>query len=613
MDAIRQLVLRILTKGKSGIVTTLPKKDLVDFNTMILAEKFMQNGVDPNALKNADQAFNILNQIDEANRVRKSGITKTESAKVFDLEGKEIPKGSKIMGGKAVDEDLPPPGSRGGKDDIAAPVQSREESLRDMTEAEIKREIEAQNKSTLEKMRERKRPDVYTLDDYDTTNMSEIQKQIIRLETRLGNLNPELPGFRERANVLIDEIEKLKGKMKNDPEKKADGGRIGLKEGLGSFTTNDPKEAAKEVIQRLIRIDDAKIPLDEKLSIALQGVDGVQLQGIMEILGGELSFGAGKKGSDKGIGFSFSKKFNEGGRVGLKGGSLKKFLERRNFLKTMVGNSPEAENARILQKILDEQKQFREYLKKNPPVKFPGPGDKEYDDYILRLNEIFAKDRLKSATGGRIGYKVGGIDKVRRAFLKMLGIGAGTTAALKSGILRLADTSIPKEVAKKVPINSSTLSEPPPYFFELADKIKKLGKPDKVTYQDRVEIHRYTGKNGDEYELVEDLTTGDMTITKDKMGVGAYGDKSFDTIQDRSVLEYRAGRMDVKDEGLETQKGFREADEYEEYTVEFDTDGTAAGADDLDEIIQKEIIEEAKGDAPSIKKAGGGIARMLGE
>ena len=60
--------------------------------------------------------------------------------------------------------------------------------------------------------------------------MSEVKKQIIKLETRLGNLNPELPGFRDRARVLIDEIEKLKGKMRDD---KADGGRIGLKIGTG--------------------------------------------------------------------------------------------------------------------------------------------------------------------------------------------------------------------------------------------------------------------------------------------------------------------------------------------------------------------------------------------
>ena len=100
-----------------------------------------------------------------------------------------------------------------------------------------------------------------------------------------------------------------------------------------------------------------------------------------------------------------------------------------------------------------------------------------------------------------------------------------------------------------------------------------------------------------------------MQITKDKMGVGTYGDKSFDTIEDRTVLEYKKGDADVD----ETTKAYKSADEYEEYKVEFDSDGTPADATDMDAIVQKEIIEEATGDAPSIKKAGGGIARMLGE
>ena len=132
MEAIRQLVLRILTKGKSGIVTTLPKKDLLDFNTMILAEKFMINGVDPNALKNVDQAENILKQIDKADKARASGITETQSAKVFDLKGRKIENTDNIMGGEELkfDSDLPPPGSRGGADDIAAPVQSSEETIK---------------------------------------------------------------------------------------------------------------------------------------------------------------------------------------------------------------------------------------------------------------------------------------------------------------------------------------------------------------------------------------------------------------------------------------------------------------------------------------------------
>jgi len=762
MEAIRQLVLRILTKGKSGIVTTLPKKDLLDFNTMILAEKFMINGVDPNTLKNANQAENILKQIDEADKARASGITETQSAKVFDLEGREIPKGSQIMGGKAVD-DLPPPGSRGGEDDIAAPVQSAEESLRDMTEAEIKANLEAQNKSTIEKIKERTRPDVYTIDDYDTTNMSDIKKEIIRTETKLGNLNPNNPGFREKAKPLVDKIEALQKKLRDD---KAAGGRAGYKFGIGplielltkasktsplqfgknymknvkektlkanetgkfsdlpiaevglpaasgSFITNQVKKKLKsmnederqknkdemfaeisqeykerykddpEFLEKMLlslheniymdkkaeggrigykdgpkfdiqasgtksgkqqikgapegftidketfnAILKADIPLSEKIDFLAsyqygKGRDRIEKdnQELFLSEGGfkdrNVGFGFNKEG--EGIGgtlmynletdkpqfnIGFKKRFEDGGRVGLKSGSLKKFLERRNFMKTIVGNSPEAESRRNLQKILEEQKQFREYLKKNPPVKFPGPGDKEYDDYILRLNQIMAKDRLKSATGGRIGYKLGSFDKGRRAFLKMLGIGAGTTAAAKSGILRFSDTAAPKVIEKVA--EKTTSSVPPPYFFELAQKIKTLGKPDKVTYQERVEITRYTGKNGDEYELVEDLNTGNMQITKDKTGIGAYGDKSFDTIEDRSVMEYKKGRGD------ETTKG-TPADEYDEYKVEFDADGTEAGADNLDAIIQKEIIEEAKSDAPTIKKAGGGIARMLGE
>jgi hypothetical protein len=231
-------------------------------------------------------------------------------------------------------------------------------------------------------------------------------------------------------------------------------------------------------------------------------------------------------------------------------------------------------------------------------------GNESADELIQMLNR-----QEMRADGGRIGLKAG---MTKRAFLKLMGgVGAGI-AGLKSGLLGIGKGA-GKKAVEKVAINSSTLSAPPPYFFELANKIKTLGKPDKVTYADRVEIHRYRGKNGDEYELIEDLNTGDMKIQKDKTGVGTYGDKSFDTIEDRSVLEYRKGETGVKDEGMETQKSFKEADEYEEYKVEFDADGTEADATELDAVVQKEIIEEATGDAPSIKKAGGGIARMLGE
>ena len=164
MKAVIQWVLRTMMKDQTGIVKTMPKKDLVDFNVAMTAERLMRNGIDPNSLKNANQVENAINQI-EAPRKQKTigearGIKSTKSAKVFDLEGKEIDPKKGIMGGKQIpDDDLPPPGSRGGPDDISAPFQSAEESLRDMTEAEIKKRIEKQNKDAVKRLKDKMKDD----------------------------------------------------------------------------------------------------------------------------------------------------------------------------------------------------------------------------------------------------------------------------------------------------------------------------------------------------------------------------------------------------------------------------------------------------------------------
>jgi len=229
---------------------------------------------------------------------------------------------------------------------------------------------------------------------------------------------------------------------------------------------------------------------------------------------------------------------------------------------------------------------------------------KEFQDDLNRKKVMQQKQEAKD--GGRIGLKTG---MTKRAFLKLMGgVGAGI-GALKTGLLGFGKGAATKQVAKEA-VEQGIRSTPPPYFFELASKIKTLGKPDKVTYADRVEVHRYTGKNGDEYELIEDLNTGDMRIQKDKMGGANFGDESYEVIDDRTVLEYKKGDADIDPE---TGTAYKSADEYEEYKVEFDQDGTEAGADEIAANVQKEIVEEASGEAPSIKKAGGGIARMLGE
>ena len=158
LTAIRQWVIRTMmkAKGETGIVQTMPKKDIVELNTQITAQRLMQNGVNPESLKNADQVENAIIAIENRQKANlaeniRGGIGNTKTAEVFDLKGRKIKDTKNIMGGEELppgDTDLPPPGSRGGADDIAAPFQSAEESLKDM--------FIAKNRKNLAKMKNRK-------------------------------------------------------------------------------------------------------------------------------------------------------------------------------------------------------------------------------------------------------------------------------------------------------------------------------------------------------------------------------------------------------------------------------------------------------------------------
>ena len=102
--------------------------------------------------------------------------------------------------------------------------------------------------------------------------------------------------------------------------------------------------------------------------------------------------------------------------------------------------------------------------------------------------------------------------------------------------------------------------------------------------------------------MTEDIVTGDARIVKDKTGAVRYGeDDVTDGIANRSVMEYKSGKG-MADEGT----GGALADEYDEYEVRFDYDGTEADADDMSEFIKKEIIEEVSDKTTKTKKADGG-------
>jgi len=211
------------------------------------------------------------------------------------------------------------------------------------------------------------------------------------------------------------------------------------------------------------------------------------------------------------------------------------------------------------------------------------------------------QNRTKQADGGimRANFVGGGMG--RRGFLKMLGgVGAGI-GALKTGILGFGGKGATKEVAKEV-VKQST-GKPPPYFFKLAEKIKKLGS-DTTPTNDRTIAKSLKSKDGTaDYILEEDMATGDIQIKKVNM-------ERDDMINDIEIMEFRKGEV-VEGPG---GKPVKTPDEYDEVTESISRiyKDNFNDPDYSEGIRVKEVMEEVM-DAPSIKKASGGIARMLGE
>ena len=145
-------------------------------------------------------------------------------------------------------------------------------------------------------------------------------------------------------------------------------------------------------------------------------------------------------------------------------------------------------------------------------------------------------------------------------------------------------------------------------FMLLVDKIKRLGKPaDNLATKEREKVTRYVSDNN-EYELIEDLSSGDIRIVKDRIGGSTYGDEAFEVINDRSVLDYKSPKSFYNNE---TKKSGKTVAEYDEVKEVANRDGTFDDFDEIDDFAVQEMLEEI-GKTP-IKKAGGGLAYMLGE
>ena len=210
--------------------------------------------------------------------------------------------------------------------------------------------------------------------------------------------------------------------------------------------------------------------------------------------------------------------------------------------------------------------------------------EEDFREYIDELNED-----SNFADGGRIGFKKG-MD--RRTFMKIMG--GLTTLPILGKFFKGAEVAAPA-VEKAVDVASGA----PPYFFNLVDKIKTLGKKFGGP-KERSESYIYK-----DYEMDIDLDTGKIDIKKTKEAMIPGGDEAG--IAEEVYMTYKPGMAD------EATGGKKVVDEYDEFTARPDIDGKMK---DVEDGVPDEVIEEGtvfEDNMTEFGKASGGIARMLGE
>ena len=419
MKALREFIIRLFVREKpKGVMTALPNKELVDMNVAVVAEKLMRNGIDPRSLKNANQVENAIKMIDDRPAVQE-GITSTKSAKVFNIEGKELDPKKPIIGGTQKGKELSPEFSERLRGTNVDRIKQKIADKKVETDAEIKARLDKDNKEGIARIRARQKMVEDAIDNVSPgfSGDRKVDAELVAedLAERMGKVYDDLP-TKERLKLYGEAFDALSKKRAErfdldkiaediDLDEFAQGGRAGFANGTGApsikydfdreqgpmgpvFETNKVEEAIKEIIRRRIPVDFANIPITDRTGIML-GFDDVGIAGETDLFGGELRFGAGKNfGTDeKKFGLEFRKKFKDGSN-----------MTRRTFLKILGG----AMAIPIIGKFLKPLKTAKG-VTKVPMIKTDDvPGKPEWFDQLVNKVIVEGDDVTKRfATGER--------------------------------------------------------------------------------------------------------------------------------------------------------------------------------------------------------------------
>ena len=549
LAAIRQWVIRTMmkSKGETGIVKTIPKKDLVELNTQITAQRLMENGIDPNALKNANQVENAIISIENRPKVQQ-GIRNTESAKVFDMEGKEIPKGARIMGGKAL-TDSP-------LDDLKSIV----DDFKPM-EADIKKKLEKSNKKGIASIKN-KMTELEKAIDNASPGFAGDRKYDAQLvaddlaEKRFGKDFYDLDQ-KQQMNLYDEAYQGLTKKKFDPPEDMAEGGRIGFAGGstaLKAILNFFAKESGKKGSQGL-------------KSINPKSVDS----SILNIMGPEHT------------------KLIQKNRKEYLENLLDVIKSDKKLLDEIKVKYPEDIQPMIYKMANEGGNRGRLDVYKNIDI-----NEAITDVETMVKNMEIASGRKLNSDGGRAGFKKGS-DMTRRSFLKILGGLAAVPIVGK--FFKLAKVG---QTVKKVPvIQTDNIAGKPEWFDALVNKVILEG--DDVTKKfatgERQIVH---SKN------LEDGTTVRVTQDTDQGAVRVEYESEQNVFGDPVQMEYKKPLPDEGDPRPSAEFSTAESGPVgrqqspDDYDIEIDEVG-GSSIEDLSSDVSK-LKEYATGKGPTIRE-----------
>ncbi len=544
MKAVLQWVLKTMMKDQTGIVRTMPKKDIVDFNVAITMERLMRNGVDPNSLKNANQVENALNMIDNRPKVQE-GITSTKSAKIMDMEGKEIDPRSRIMGGK----------------------QSE-------TEAEIAERLNRENKEAAQRIRDKKRLKESDADDqessyddgpadFDPDADNETFATGGRAGFFLGSQYPKGLGLLRQILNYMSKTGKEQGKFK--------GADLSA---LDMLRLSNPK-----ALNRLLEDVRGKVNIKE----GIMGTDTVraQQQALREKRKGlterTLDVAKAMKADDDKFKIRLAKE-------------AEATIIPRVKKQLMEGMGMSEEAAEKAARDMAEAAQNIRPL--NAPPKITEEGILQLENVLKNMETGGKTKRDLNADGGRIGFKDG---MTRRTFLKILG-GVMSIPIIGKIVkpLKLA-TGV-----KKVPIiKTDNVPGKPEWFDQLVNKVIIEG--DDVTKRfatgERQSIHQKTLDDGSVVRVTEDIDDGAIRVEYESEA-NVFGDDV--------MLQYKKPLPDEGDPNPAAQFDVAESGPVgrsvgpDDYDIDVDEVG-GTSIRDLDSDVSK-LKEYATGKKPTMRE-----------